>query len=391
MELTLKNLNAAEPGTILRDPLIKGLHVRVTASSKSFYYYFRTRNGMERRPKLGDFPTITLARARAMAGDLRKEIGMGKDPIAEAKAVRTTPDMSVLCDNYLTKHASRKKSEAEDRRIIEAYVKPKLGSLRVSALEYEDIDKLHKSMDGAPYMANRVLALLSKMFTLAEKWKLRPNGSNPCQHVERFKEIKRERYLSLDEAKALDAQLRLQATSHPESVAMLYLLIYSGARKSEIGNAKREWLKGNVLELPDSKTGARRIYLPEQAMTVISTLPRRADGLLVGISNPKKLWTTIRKAAGMPDLRMHDLRHSFASAGLAAGLSLDQIGALLGHSSTQTTKRYAHLMDQVAKDSAAAAGGHIARMMGENPPPNKKGTGRTIPKIIFKMRAAREI
>src|SRR6185312_8944359 len=132
----------------------------------------------------------------------------------------------------------------------------------------------------------------------------------------------------------------------------------------EIWEARWDWLDGNVLRLPDSKTGAKPVYLPPEAMDVIDALPR-TSGTITGIGPPYKLWYKVRKAAGCPDLRLHDLRHSFASAGLAQGLSLAQIGELLGHASTQTTMRYAHLVEDAAHAAAAKTAGYVSANMGK--------------------------
>jgi len=149
-------------------------------------------------------------------------------------------------------------------------------------------------------------------------------------------------------------------------VAFIYLLILSGARKGEIAAARPEWLDGDVLRLPDSKTGEKPVYLPPAAMAVIARLPRTRSGTLTGILDPKKFWEGIRTRAGCPDLRMHDLRHTFASAAISAGLTLAQIGELLGHSSTQTTQRYAHLIEEAAHTAAAqTADVMVARMQGK--------------------------
>jgi integrase len=367
MELNQKNITSTPVGCVLRDKSTKGLHLRVFKNRKSFYLYFRTKTGDERRPKLGNFPTISLAAARRMASDLLEEVGKGKDPINALRLLRDAPTMADLCEKYMTNYAAKKKSKAQDQRMIDSYIKPELEGKRVADVRQEDIENLHRKMKRTPYQANRVLSLLSKMMNLAAKWHM-CEGQNPCLYLDRYPEKKRIRYLSADEAKALHKVMQEKAVLNPHSVAFLYLLIYSGARKSEIANARWQWLDRDVLHLPDSKTGTRDVYLPPEAMKVLETLPRRQNqnSTICGIESPTKLWQVIRKEAGCSDLRIHDLRHSFASAGLAAGLTLEQIGGLLGHKSAQTTKRYAHLMEEVGRTSAAKASALIAqRMMAE--------------------------
>lgn len=276
-----------------------------------------------------------------------------------------------LCTLYLIKYAVNKKprSQAEDARQIKAYILPAMGYKSVESVQYEDVESLHLKLKSVPYQANRVLALLSKMFALAEKWRLRPHGSNPCRGVDRYKEMSRRRYLTPEEAPKVAAILATHEESHPLEVAYVYLLLLSGARPEEIGRARWDWLElsGNsgVLRLPDSKTGARSVYLSPRLVRLLAGLPRAGVCILDG-ADPHALWGIVRSQAGVPDLRLYDLRHSFASAALAEGYTLDQIGELLGHRSPSTTKRYAHLMEGKAFEVAAGTSARLEAML--NPP-----------------------
>lgn len=365
--LTSAGIKAATVGDVLWDESVPGLHLRMLRTKATYYLYYRTKSGTERRPALGSHSVVPLAKARSIARDMLGEVAAGHDPAMERSEARSAPTVAELCARYIDEYArERKKSWQEDERMAAKYIAPGLGMLKVQAIRHEDIQQLHQRMRGAPYQANRVLALLSRMFTLAEVWGLRPHGSNPCAGVRAYQERKRKRYMTATEAPVIAALLRKYADSRPASVLFLYLLILSGARKGDIANARWEYLDGSKLELPDSKTGGKTIYLPPQAMAVLEKLPR-TSGTLTGIKDPRALWERIRREAGCPDLRMHDLRHSFASAALAAGLNLSQIGELLGHGSTQTTQRYAHLIDDAAQAAAGAAADYIERMMAGRP------------------------
>jgi integrase len=365
--LTNALIRTALPGATLWDENCKGLHLRCTARSKHFYLHFRTKAGQERRPKLGAYPTISLDQARKIARELIVQVSLGLDPMAERQASRTAPTVSDLCDKYLTDHASTKKprSEAEDTRQIEAYIRPKLGELKVQAVVDKDISTLHAAMKSTPYQANRVLMLLKTMLTLAEKWGWRLPSSNPCRWQKLYTERKRKRYMSGTEAPKIGALLASWEARRPESVAFIYLLVLSGARPEEIARARPEWVvplpTGGRLDLPDSKTGAKPVYLPPQVMELLARLPK--GDTLTGILSPKALWDIIRVEAGCPDLRLYDLRHTFASAALQAGYTLEQIGELLGHKNTQTTKRYAHLIDAHAQRAAADTANVLEGMM----------------------------
>jgi integrase len=213
------------------------------------------------------------------------------------------------------------------------------------------------------------------MFNVAEDWGLRPENSNPCRRIKKFKETPRERFLSPDELKRLGEALA-DADAKGESpyvTAAIRLLLFTGARLNEI--LSLEWshvdLKANLLRLPDSKTGAKTIALPAPAVEILSALPKQEGNphVICGardgahLINLQKPWRRIRKAAGLEDVRLHDLRHSFASVAVAGGMSLPLIGSLLGHSQPATTQRYAHLADDPRRAAADAVASTIAASM----------------------------
>ena len=365
-DLNEKAIKAAQPGDVLRDATVKGLHLRVFHDSRSFYLYFRTKAGQQRKPKLGEYGAITLTQARKVAQEMLAEVAAGRDPSQAREDARAELTLDGLWASYKAKHAAKKKSGDQDEARYMRVLSPKWGGRKISAISFGDVEALIETIGEVhPIAANRTLALLSTMFGFARK-KLKWTGANPCVGVDRFPETKRRRYLQGEEAGKLAEILDRESKANPASVAFLYLLILTGARKGEIAGCKWDWLKGNILELPDSKTGAKAVYLPPQALDVLAALPR-TSGTITGIQSPKKLWERVRAEAGCPDLRMHDLRHSFASAALAAGLSLSQIGELLGHKSTQTTKRYAHLVEDVATAAATLTADRIMAGMKKAP------------------------
>jgi len=222
-------------------------------------------------------------------------------------------------------------------------------------------DLLTLKLDHSIGAGHRCLSLLSKAFNLAIRWGWRT--TNPATGVPRHPERARTRYLTTDEYKRLAAALGALEADHPGGVAALRLLLLTGARLGEIVGARREWVDGNVLRLPDSKTGAKEIYLAPAAIEIIQTAPD-TGGWLVGInSRPAGVWDRVLKLSGIKDLRIHDLRHSFASQALADGLTLAQIGELLGHKTAQTTKRYAHLVDDLRRSAATMVANSVAKKM----------------------------
>lgn len=370
MTLSAATIKTATPGQTVYDDRIRGLHLRVRARAKSFFLYFRTKAGQERRPKIGDWPTISLERAREIATLWLRQVAEGGDPVAGWQADAEAPDVARLAEIYMERHGSKKRTKDEDQRMIDDYIVPKIGTKKVAALTRQDIEDMHRSLHATPYQANRVLALVSTMLTLAVAWEYRTH--NPAQRITRFKEKKRRRYMRPDEAVKFCELLTKYGPVYPQQAAFLWLLLFTGARPSEIAAVKTSQRIGNRLELTvhkTDKTGEMRIiYLPPQAVDVLDKLPQRAEGTLLGIQSPRHLWEKIVKEAGFVDLRIYDLRHSFASAGVAAGLSLAEIGPLMGHQSTQTTARYAHLYEDIGVDRATRAADVLSlRMRGTTP------------------------
>lgn len=357
-DLNERAIKAAVPGDVLRDATIKGLHLRCFEQRKSFYLYFRTKAGVERKPKIGDHGSITLAQARKIANDMLVEVAAGGDPSQKRADARAEPTLKDLWDEYWKRHGKGKKSSANDQWLWDKLIEPRLASKRLSAVTYPVLSDFMEAEVERPIAANRSLALLSKMFNFARTPLQWTTAESPTTSVKRYKETKRKRYMRGDEAPRIAAQLAAEAKDNPASVAFLYLLILTGARCGEIAAAKWSQLEGNRIVLDEHKTDnamdERIIYLPPAAMEVIERLPR-TSGTITGIHSPRKLWEKIRKAAACPDLRLHDLRHSFASAAVSAGMTLAQIGELLGHKDTQTTKRYAHLMEEAQVAAATAA------------------------------------
>lgn len=363
-ELNEKNIRVAGPGDTLRDATIRGLQLRCFAGRKSFYLHFRTKAGVERKPKLGDYGSITLAQAREAAKQMLGKVALGEDPSAQRQVDRSELTLDGLWEIFKVRHADKKKTARTFELRYERLIKPRFGSRRLSDIHYEDVCDMMEAIgedEGHPIMANRIRVQLNTMFVFAIN-KLRWEGRNPCTGVDMFPENKRRRYLTPDEAKRLGAALEAETALAPASVAFIYLLIYTGARRGEIAAARWDWLDGAALRLPDSKTGARTVYLPKAAMDLLATLPR-TSATITGISNPDGIWKRARAAAGIKDLTMHDLRHSFASVAIGAGYTLAEIGELLGHSTPNTTQRYAHLMEEAAHAAASETGGLIAARM----------------------------
>ena len=355
-DLNEKAIKAAKPGDTLWDANVKGLHLRAMATKKVFYLYYRTKAGIQRKPPLGAYGSITLTQAREMAKGMLAIVGTGGDPskgFADARNEKTVAD---LWDEFYKRRGSKKKSHAEDERLWLKKCQC-IAKKRLSELDYGSMADLHEAIsEDAPISANRTIALLKTMFNFAIK-PLEWTDSNPCVGVEMNRENKRKRYMTAAEAATIYSLLEKKGATDPAGAAFVWLLILTGARRGEIAKAKWNQVQGNAIVLSEHKTDGsgkdRVIQLTQAALDVLGRLPR-TTGTITGILSPRTMWETIRTEADCPDLRLHDLRHSFASAGISAGLTLAQIGELLGQSNTETTKRYAHLMDEAAALAATS-------------------------------------
>ncbi|MEM6623655.1 MAG: site-specific integrase [Pseudomonadota bacterium] len=392
----------AEKRYALHDTVIVGFRLYVLPSGRKTYHYrYRVGGGRGatiREPKIGDAKSMKAEKARAIARDWQAEVAKGGDPGGERQAKRQAPRMTDLFDRFLADHARPHKkasSVRNDERLISSRLQDALGRRKVEEVTRADIDGLHKALASLPYEANRCLALLSKAFNLAEVWGWRADGTNPCRHVRKYAEKKRKRFLSPAELSRLgevlrtaehDGCLTFPARNQafpgsrtvpiiPSAVTAVRLLILSGARKSEILGLHWDWIDfdGRRINLPDSKTGEKSIPLNAPALEVLANTPR-VDGnphVIVGrkpgaaLVNLKDPWGAIRAAAGLEDVRIHDLRHSFAAVGAGGGASLPIIGALLGHTQPSTTQRYAHLADDPLRAASDAIGAKISAAMDE--------------------------
>jgi integrase len=314
-------------------------------------------------------------RARREAIRILGLIRDGKDPAAEKQAERKVPMLADFAARYLTEYAEKQKkprSVEEDRRNLHLHIIPALGRHKLHDITKQDVARLHAKMSATPIAANRVLALLSGIMSWAERVGERPDNSNPCRHIDKYKEQARERYLNGEELARLGDVLASTAADW-RAVAIVRLLLLTGARLSEVLTLRWDYIdqQTGTARLPDSKTGAKTLFLSAPALEILATIPRmesnphvipgdKAGAPFVGI---QKLWQRIRAEAELPDVRLHDLRHSFASAAVSAGDSLYITGKLLGHKQAVTTQRYAHLAADPAKAVADRTGGRIAAMM----------------------------
>ena len=384
------------------DSDLRGFGVRVYPNGGKRYIARAKHAGQTKRCQIGQVGTIPFEEAKKLARKAISDIIDGINPNQNKKTERLSPTIKKLAERFLDEYVSshcKPRTQVEYKHALNAYIIPAMGSTKAINLNRDDVADLHHALKDKPYQANRTLGVLSKMMNQAESWGLRPDRSNPCYHIKKYKEQKRERFLAPDELVCLRMALDDEQDAAPSAIAAFRLLIFTGARLSEIQTLKWEYIHGDRAFLPDSKTGAKVLHLGKGALNVLGAVekiegnPYVITGKEYGahLTDLQRPWRRVRKQAtvlywrdcgdekthalvqdlqerlgtiptwdacqkaaeesevelptGLTDVRIHDLRHTFASGAVMMGESLPMVGKLLGHTQAQTTARYAHLAD----------------------------------------------
>jgi integrase len=394
------------------DSEVKGFGVRVTATgAKAFIFNYRV-GGRQPRYTIGSFPDWPVEQAREKAKALRREVDDGRDPMAERQAERAAMTVAELCTRYLDEHVkvrNKPRTRLEVSRMVERIIRPKLGRLQVEAVDHDDVDRLHRELRGTPRQANHVVAVLSRMFSLAERWKdtsgkvLRPQNSNPCQHVERYQEVQRTRFPKQEELGRIGAvldQAEVDKTVCSGVLNCIRFLALSGCRLSEAVELDLDAVdfRSGVWTLSDAKAGGRAMQLGAPALALLVGLGRASgrafqhqDGTPITANMIERAWggnkswvgnkatkykrragrIGLRELAGCPDLRLHDLRHGVGTYAGSAGLNAFVVRDLLGHKTLAMTGRYVSkhadplrvAADQVSNQIAALLEGRTGEVV----------------------------
>ena len=381
---TVEALSVEDQDAVFWDGELLGFGVRVYPSGARVYVVQTRREGRSKRVTVGRHGVISASQARRRAALMIARLKAGEDPLPPRAAPAAVASVTVaeLADRFLREYVAvrcKPWTVMTYRGALERWILPALGRLPVGAVTHGHVAALHYRLRDIPYRANQVVAILNRMFSLAEVWGLRRAGDHPCRAIRKYREHHRERFLSEEEFRRLGRVLDEVEAEAGEGrgrrlgasvAAALRLLMLTGCRRNEILTLRWEEvdLEAAELRLRDSKTGPRVVPLPAAAASVLAALPRVPGNPWVipgakpggHLSNLNDHWLRIRARAGLDDVRIHDLRHSFASRALALGESLPTIGRLLGHGQVATTARYAHLARDAVKASASRVADSIA-------------------------------
>tara|TARA_R110001606_G_C15403197_1_gene653521 strand:+ start:195 stop:1532 length:1338 start_codon:yes stop_codon:yes gene_type:complete len=403
----IEQLRTQDAELVVWDLHLPGFGVRVRKSgAKTYFIQYRSgkgRSAPQRKLVIGRYDRLTLDEARDEARKQLALVAQGHDPVAEANRMKSEISISDLSDAFFVQHVEAKRKPATQtlyRHILESYVVPRFGRRHASQLRTSDLARMHAEMSDKPILANRALAVVAAMFKFGWRNGLISSDGNPARDIERYKEKSRERFLSHEELERLGRAIavaenvgvdrKIYATGETQkhipksggktkidagAAAALKLLLLTGCRKQEI--LKLRWdqidIRAGLARLSDSKTGAKPIYLNSVAVEVLKSIDRVGPFVFPG-NDPakprvdlKRPWLMVTEEADLQGLRLHDLRHTFASFGAAAGLGLPIIGKLLGHADTRMTEKYAHIAAAPLRQATEIIGNELGRLLVEAP------------------------
>jgi len=354
------------------DTELRGFGLATRPSGVRTWFVSFRRRGKILRKKLGRADKISAEAARKLARAELAIVALDGLPVTP----KVVPDAAMLVRDFILVFQDEycrhwKPSTITGCRHNFREIEKAFGDMQLRAVRKQDVLRWRDSFVTRQGMFNRSIPVLSGLMKYAEQKGLRPKGSNPCRGTPRFKRELPDRFLTAAEYRRLDRALAEAEPEWPDAVRAIRLLIYTGARCGEITSLRWEWVQPLRLMLPDSKTGPKIVLLNAQARAVLEGIATdNLSGLVFSAPrdearpiNLSVFWGHIRRRAALPDVRLHDLRHSFASIAIADGISLMHIGGLLGHALPETTARYAHLADDVVADAAARVSDSIARCL----------------------------
>jgi len=370
--LARRKMPPAPSEYVIWDTELAGFGLRVRPSGNRYWFIRLRRRGRHCRVSLGKVDEVDALTAR---GEARKRLAeVALDGLPRRVSVKIAPLFSDYSDEFWTDYARHWKSSTQKRNLdaIRRDLLPRFGTMRLDLIGKSDVVRWRDdSATVRESQFNRAVPVLAAMFKYAAQLGYIRKGSNPCRGMPRFKTKLKERFLSPQEFRRLARELDADEEDYPAQVAATRLLIFTGARVGEIRDLEWDWVQLPRLLLPDSKTGPKTIWLNSQAVKILEGIKKRKDSKYVFANQSgarpihiDNWWYPFRKRCALPDVRIHDLRHSFASVAVREKVPLATIGGLLGHVLPETTARYAHLADETIADAASRVSSGIAGSLG---------------------------
>ena len=369
IRLTQRRVDALAPRRTVRDVRdteLRGYGVRVMPSGAKRYFIHSQHRGQRVWKTVADAATVTETEARARARSMLTALQEGREPDAEDPGEIL---FETVAEEVFARYGRRWKPRTlnVNRHYLRRQILPFFEGQPIAAVTRQDVQAWFRSLHATPAAANRSAPILSVIMRQAEAWGYRPEDSNPCKDIRRYRRRRSERFLSPEEYRRLEQVLERREGEHPFQVAVLRLLALTGCRKSEILTLEWRFYREGNLYLRDSKTGPRTVWLCEAAREVLDRLPRSSRWVFPvgGHRAPwmwlQRFWFPTRAEAGLEDVRLHDLRHSYASMALLSGESVRTLGRLLGHEQASTTLKYAHLSDASVREAVDALAPVLSR------------------------------
>lgn len=360
--LTQQRIDTLKPGektTDIRDSVLRGFGVRVLPSGRKHYFLHSQTNGKRVWQSIGDARVMSLECAREQA---RLQLASRSQDHDAAPTAAESMLFEDVADDVFRHYRRRWKPNTlkVNGYYYRNQILPWFRGHAIEDITRRDVQQWFASLHATPVAADRSAPVLSVILRQAEVHGYRPEGSNPCAGIKRYRRRNRERFLSDDEIRRLSRVLDKRSEKKPLLVAVVRLLLLTGCRKSELLTLKWSDYREGRLYLRDSKTGPRTIWLSSHARRILDGLARRSSWVFPSPRGEGYLstfalghfWRDVRRDAGITDVRLHDLRHSYASVALARGETIPTIGKLLGHNDPATTLRYTHLADASVREAA---------------------------------------
>jgi integrase len=385
-KITRDVVDRLQPGQIEWDSDVKGFYVRCQLKAKTYGLKARYRG----RPVwlgIGDVGTWTPKLARDEVSRLKRELRAGVGPDKLRSSARGQPTIGELIDRVIAEHIDvhlKPSTVGTVKWLLRTKIAPAWSKRLVVDVTSDDVAKLHHKLRNTPRQANQTIAIASKMFSLAEEWHLRPQNSNPCRRLRKFKEVIRTRFFDDDELRAIAlaiTELESEDAILPGCAALIRLAPMTGCRLSELLNL--QWadvdLQAGALEIRDAKAGARRHPIGGAVVAFLAGLERVGPWVCQGVVPDRHLstscahtaWAAVRERAGLQDARFHDLRHSYGTFAGSTGANTFLVRDALGHRTLAMSSRYVgrdadpmrQLVDTVASRVAGAMSGSTAKVL----------------------------